>query len=207
MQKNNRMFQHTSTANLYLKVKKILNVFFFNWLDIVMFYRLQYEGVPPEVNARSSATIREAFLEDIAEMEKLALRPYTFRERFTNGDRAVAALFDGKIVGFEWFCTSSSHIETVTKFVVAVPGDAIYAYDAFILPNFRLSGIWGKFQSKLRDIMLETSKNRIITLIDIDNKMSIATHLRYGYEITNEIMSFRVGGLRCHFEMKRKSSR
>jgi len=166
----------------------------FNCLDF-----LEYRGIPPEqshtYSERSGPAVRGATREDFEGLEETDENRHPFLERIDSGERCVLALREGRIVGYQWFCDHPVHMEERYGLRVEIPADCIYTYDAFIFPEFRLTGIWVKFQSTyLRDLMQGLGKHRIITMVDRGNVLSLATHLRFGYRPFRKVLVAKLFG-------------
>lgn len=168
-------------------------------LDLNCLYFLEYRGLPPERSSRftgqTGIEVRGASREDFERLNECDEVRSSFLQRLDSNDHCVLALAQGQIVGYQWFCGHPVHVEERYALRIGVPTDTIYTYDAFILPEFRLTGIWVKFQSLyLRDLMRKLGKNRIITMVDRGNQLSLATHLRFGYRPYHEVLVLRLFG-------------
>ena len=118
-----------------------------------------------------------------------------FLKRFAAGDYCVVAVVEGRIVGYEWFCDRSFYVEERYSYRIDLAPEAIYAYDAFILPDYRLTGIWLKFKGLyLRELMKGLGKGRILTMIDSGNRVSMQTHLRFGFRIVRRVFVVKTCG-------------
>jgi GNAT superfamily N-acetyltransferase len=124
-----------------------------------------------------------------------------YAQRFEDGDYCIAAVADEKIVGFEWFCTNPRSIKSPYGYELETSPDAVYAYDAFLLPEYRMRGFWLRFKSALSDAMDAWGKNRIVTYVDYGNWVSLKTHLRFGFKITKRVLIVQLFGWRLAREM------
>lgn len=104
-----------------------------------------------------------------------------FERRFAVGNRAVVALVGGNIVGYEWYCVDPVYDEDTYKFRIEIPPHGIYAFDAYIRPEYRLRGVWIWFKKYLAELMGEHSWTSVVAFVDFNNAMSLNTHLRYGF--------------------------
>jgi GNAT superfamily N-acetyltransferase len=169
----------------------------FQPLDINCLYFLEYAGIPPQrdQHERSHADVRCATPEDVEGLARCQHTPEAFLKRFDAGDHCAVACVDGRIVGYEWFCDRSLYVEERYAYEIDVTPEAIYAYDAFILPEHRLTGIWLKFIScYLRDLMKRSGKQRIITMIDAGNHLSMKTHVRFGFRVVRKVLVVKMCG-------------
>jgi len=171
----------------------------FQPLDVNCLNVLEYMGVPPRdaQHERVRAEVRSATPQDLDGLTSCQHSPATFLKRFAADDRCVVAIVDGRIAGYEWFCHRPCHVEERYAYRIDVAPDAIYAYDAFIRPEYRLMGIWLKFKSVyLRELMERSDKRRIITTIDSGNRLSMQTHLRFGFRALRKVLVVKACG-RC----------
>jgi GNAT superfamily N-acetyltransferase len=166
-------------------------------LDLNCLYFLEYRGIPPDESAthgeRSGPEVRGAIREDFENLDEEDENRHPFLTRIDSSERCVLALRQGRIVGYQWFCDHAVHMEERYSIRIDIPADSIYTYDAFISPEFRLTGIWVKFQSLyLRGLMQKLGKSRIITMVDRGNLLSLATHLRFGYRPFRRVLVAKV---------------
>jgi len=158
---------------------------------------MEYAGLPPAAAnlQRSRANVRSATLGDLEGLAACQNTREAFLRRFSSNDYSVVAVFHDRVVGDEWFCDKPSYVEERYSLEIAIPSDAIYAYDGFILPEHRLAGIWVKFQSAyLRELMLKRHRQRIVTIIDYGNSLSLNTHLRFGFKPVRKVFVIKVFG-------------
>lgn len=171
-------------------------------VQIRKFYLLAYEGLPAAGNGRGPGIVRKGTPSDIQAMAVLedSEKQKIFEERFRAGEQCMVAEHNGTIVGYEWYSSRPVHIEQRYVYAVSVPNNAIYTYDAFIRPEYRISGIWVRFKNHLGEEMAKQNRSRIITLIDSDNAFSLKTHTRFGYELFKSIILLKVAGKRYFSE-------
>jgi len=165
--------------------------------DINCLYFLEYVGIPPQhANfIRGRAVVRGATLQDLEGLAKCQNTPRAFLNRFKSNDYCAVAVFDGRIVGYQWFCDRPFYTEERYSYKIEVPPDAIYAYDIFILPEHRLAGLWFKFHSLyLRELMQRLHRDRIIGMVDYGNRLSMNTHLRFGFKLFRRVFVIKMFG-------------
>lgn len=178
-------------------VRNLLRRIPFKPVDINRLHFLEYKGVPNHITAlpRANCEIRPATREDLPGMTECQRTPEAFLKRFEMKDHCAVAIINGQIVGYEWFCAKPSYLEERYAYKVEIPPEAVYAYDGFILPEHRLSGIWVKFKTAyLRQLMQRSRKRKIITMIDAGNHMSMKTHLRFGFRPVRTVFVLKVLG-------------
>lgn len=183
--------------SLLVAARNLLQRVPFKPIDINCLHFLEYTGVPDLGVAlpRTDCEIRSATLKDLPGITACQRTPETFLKRFESKDRCAVAVIGGRIVGYEWFCDKPSHMEERYAYKVEIPPQAIYTYDAFILPEHRLSGIWVKFKNAyLRELMEKLGKRKIITMIDRGNHLSMNTHLRFGFQPVRVVFVFKLLG-------------
>ena len=167
-------------------------------VDVGKLCFLQLDGVPrvPPSMLRGQADVRFATADDLDALARLQDRRELFRDRFAEGDRCVIALADGRVVGYEWFSDNPVHHETGWGYWITIPGGYVYAYDAYIDPGYRNTGLWLRFKADLAEWMTAGDKKGVLTFVDYGNWPSLRTHLRFGFVPTESVLALRVAGLR-----------
>jgi hypothetical protein len=159
---------------------------------------LRLDGVPevPAGMLRGAARVRTATPDDLPALVRLQDKPQTFRERFKRGDRCVIATVGALVVGYEWFADGGAHLESTWGLLIAIPRDFVYAYDAYIDPAHRNSGVWLRFKAHLSQWMIATGKRGVLTFVDDGNWASLRTHLRFGFKPTETVVACKILGLK-----------
>ncbi len=181
----------------FVVLRSLLRRIPFGPLEIDCLYLLDYLGLPPqhEKLLRGPAEVRTATLEDLEGLTRCQNRPQAFLNRFKANDYCAVALVDGRIVAYQWFCVRPSYVEERYGYPIEVPSDAIYEYDVFILPEYRLGGIWFKFHCLyLKELMEKLRRRRIIGMVDYGNRLSMNTHLRFGFRLFRRVFVIRMFG-------------
>ena len=181
-----------------LLAQKLLRRVPFRPIDIGKLCFLQLNGVPkvPAAMLRGHADVRFATLNDLDGLADLQDKSAIFRDRLAAGDRCVVAIVDNRIVGYEWFSDSLVHHEAAWGYRITIPGGFVYAYDAYIDPAYRNTGVWLRFKAYLADWMIARGKHGVLTFVDYGNWPSLRTHLRFGFEPTESVFALRVIGVR-----------
>jgi GNAT superfamily N-acetyltransferase len=181
-----------------LVLQKLLRRVPFRPFDIGKMCFLRLDGRPnvPASMLRGSAEVRFATAADLPRLVELRDKQAIFVERFAEGDRCVVAIAEGHIIGYEWFSDRPIHYESSWGYSIRIPGGFVYAYDAFIDPDHRNTGLWLRFKAYLSDWMMECDKRGVLTFVDYGNWASMRTHLRFGFEPSGNILAFRMIGLR-----------
>ena len=167
-------------------------------IDVGKLCFLQLNGLPqvPTSMLRGHAEVRFAAPADLDALACLQDKRALFRQRFAQGDRCVVAIADGRVIGYEWFSESASHHETGWGYRITIPGGYVYAYDAFIDPAYRNTGVWLRFKAHLAEWMAARGKRGVLTFVDYGNWPSLRTHLRFGFQPAHTVLALRVLGLR-----------
>jgi GNAT superfamily N-acetyltransferase len=183
---------------LLINLRCLLERIPFRPLDVNCLYFLEYVGIPPRhANLlRGHAALRKATLQDLEGLTKCQNSPRAFRDRFKANDHCAVAVLDGCIVGYQWFCDKPLYEEERYGYQIEIPPDAIYAYDIFILPEYRLAGLWFRFHCLyVRDLMQRLHRQRIIGMVDYGNRLSMNTHLRFGFRLVRRVFVIKMFGL------------
>jgi GNAT superfamily N-acetyltransferase len=167
-------------------------------IDIGKLCFLQLNGVPdvPRAMLRGHAEVRFATADDLDGMTGLQHKRALFVRRFEEGDLCVIALVDGRVVGYEWFSDQPVHHEAGWNYRIDIPCGYVYAYDAYIDPAYRNTGVWLRFKAYLADWMTACGKRGVLTFVDYGNWPSLRTHLRFGFRPTETVLALRIIGLR-----------
>ena len=99
-----------------------------------------------------------------------------------------------RVVGYEWFCDREVHQDGAWGYRIAIPGGFIYAYDAYIDPAYRNTGVWLRFKAYLGDLMVASGKRGVLTFVDYGNLPSLRTHLRFGFKPATTVLAMNVLG-------------
>jgi GNAT superfamily N-acetyltransferase len=181
-----------------LLAQKVVRRLPFRPIDIGKLCFLRLNGIPnvPPAMLRGSAEVRRATPDDLDALAQLQDRRELFCERFANGDSCVVAEVDGRIVGYEWFCDNLVHHESAWGYPIDIPGGFVYAYDAYVDPAYRNTGVWLRFKAYLGEWMTARGKQGVLTFVDYGNWPSLRTHLRFGFEPSESVLALRLLGLK-----------
>lgn len=169
--------------------QKILRRVPFARLDINCLNCLEYYPIEGNVTAADEALlVRDAIPADIDRMAECGNFPEGLLERFAAHEHCVVAISDGKVIGYQWFCDKSFRIEERYGYIVEIPSDAVYGYDAFVLPNYRRARVWTRFHAQyLKGLLTRLGRNRVIVMVDQNNRVSMKAHLGLGYRLYRKI--------------------
>jgi GNAT superfamily N-acetyltransferase len=179
-----------------LLAQKIVRRIPFRPIDVGRLCFLRLDRIPrvPPGLLRGPGSVRLATLDDLDALVLLRDQREVFLARFSEGDRCVVAEVGGRIAGYEWFCDRDVHEETAWGYRIDIPPGFLYAYDAFIDPRYRNSGIWLRFKAHLGHLMMESGHSGVLTFIDYGNWPSLRTHLRFGFRPVSEVFVLRILG-------------
>ena len=175
----------------------------FKPFQVACFYKLKLENFPSN-RLRGFGNIREGTMGDVDAMSSLEPKDkQIFIDRFKTGEYCVVSVYENKIIGYAWFSDKPNHLESRFKYDFIIPTDSIYAYDAFILPEYRIRGIWLFFQKFIFEKTKEISRKKVITMIDYDNANSLKTHIRFGYVIYKKVFFIKILKKRFYKELSK----
>jgi hypothetical protein len=183
---------------LLLNVRSVLLRIPFQPLDVNCLYFLEYVGLPPQPAhvRRGRAEVRSATPQDLEGLAWCQDKQPAFRNRFRANDQCAVAVIDGRVVGYQWFCERPVYVEERYACRIALPPDAVYEYDIFILPEHRLAGLWFKFHCLyLRDLMERRDRRRVVGMVDYGMRLSMTTHLRFGFTLFHRIVVIKMFGI------------
>jgi len=166
-------------------LRAIVDRLSFHCLKIGCLYLLELDHPPhiPRTMLRGPGKVRAGSLDDLNQLAMCGASKYhQFLKRFRSGDHCVVAQVGADIIGYEWFSIRPCHIAEPFKYRITVPHDCVYAYDAFILPEYRGSGVWLRFKSHLSALMEELGRRRVLTYVEQGNELSLASHFRLGFK-------------------------
>jgi hypothetical protein len=171
-------------------------------LAVTRLHVLRFDGTPqiPEDSLRGPGQIRAGRPEDIEGLVQCQDQRAVFIERFASGDCCALSVVHSRIAGYEWFTTRPRHIVEPYGYAIEIPPGSIYAYDGYILPEYRLCGIWLGFKIHLAGLMRKLSLNRVLTYVEYGNDLSLRTHLRFGFVHFKTATVVRALGARISFE-------
>jgi len=182
---------------LLVNVRTVLDRVPFRPLDVNCLYFLEFDGVPaPHANLlRGRAEVRTASVDDLDGLTKCQNVRRAFLNRFAAHDRCAVAVLDGRIIGYQWYCDRPVYFEERYSYAIEIASDAIYAYDIFILPEYRLAGLRFRFHCLyLRELMQKLGRQKIIGMVDYGNRLSMNTHLRFGFRLVRRVIVAKVLG-------------
>ena len=154
-----------------LVVQKIVRQVPFRPVDVGKLCFMQLDGVPRvrRSQLRGPGIVRRGTPQDLDGIVRLRDQRAVFLERFAAGDHCVVAEAGGRIIGYEWFCERASHRERSWGYRIAIPRGFVYAYDCYIDPEHRNTGVWLRFKAYLGDLMEASGRHGVLTFVDYGN--------------------------------------
>ena len=149
-------------------------------------------GPVPEIQPTRDVAIREATLDDVAELFAVASAHRWKRTRrllsdwIVGGNPFLVAVSDGEIVGYACITLGFSSrdpllLEGIGRALDIGPGDAWVA-DAFILPSHRGNRIYPALGSRLLRQARDAGVRRVVATILADNGLSRSAHRKIGVD-------------------------
>ena len=177
-------------------VRKALLRVSFGSIDVNCLNVLEYQASAGKSEADLTVPLREASVSDIEELTKCQGTPVEdFLKRFDANDHCVVALVRGEVVGYEWFCYRPFCIEDRYSYKLDIPADTLYAYDAFVVPQYRRLAIWKQFHTRyLKDLMPRLDRCKVLAMVDSGNQLSMTAHLRLGYKLLRKVFIAKLFG-------------
>ena len=165
-------------------------------LDVNCMHFMEYEGLPPADGGATRVVVRAATRRDIDALA--GCRNTTvpvLAERFRGLDHCGIAFVEGNVAGYEWYCDRPAYNEERYLYRVEIPRDSVYAYDAFVLQEYRRAGVWKKLQNVyLRELMLRLGRHKVIAMVDYGNHVSMDVHLQFGFRRSADVFAFKFFG-------------
>ena len=118
-----------------------------------------------------------------------------FARRLAAGDRFAVALLDDRIIGYEWFSTNAYHMAEPFHYRIEIPPDSLYAFNAFILPEYRVAGVWLKLKAYVASLMQDLNRTSMLTYVESGNRLSLNSHLRFGFKPCKKVFIIHMQGV------------
>jgi GNAT superfamily N-acetyltransferase len=193
-----RELKRLARTPILLLAQKVLRRVPLQPVDIGKLCFLELNRLPmvPAPMVRGRGEVRLATIDDLDALTLLQSKRTLFRQRFSDGDQCIIAVVGQHIIGYEWFSERPIHHETGWGYRITVPAGYVYAYDAFVDPDYRNTGVWLRFKACLAEWMAARGKRGVLTFVDYGNWPSLRTHIRFGFQPTQSVLALRIIGLR-----------
>lgn len=168
---------------LFLVLQSVLQRIPFQPIQFAHFEVLRLEAGTrqPAVCDNGENLLREATPRDIEGLVRCLDKRDVYARRFAAGDSCIVCIMEGRIIGYEWLCANTYHIEEQSGYKLPIPDDALYAYDAYVSPEYRRSGIWLRVQEDIRRRLEQWGRKSIMAMVEYGNNVSRKAHRSYGY--------------------------
>ncbi len=178
-------------------VRAALNRTPFHLIRVAYFQRFELNGYPRAAQRQvESMSTRPADARDLEGLVRCLDKRSTYERRFEAGEHCVVAIADEAVVGYEWFSAKGLLFEERYHYPITIPGDALYAYDAFTSEAFRGRGVWSQILVAATELMRNERRSRLISHIDYGNETSMVAHTKVGFRPAGWYLFVNVCGLR-----------
>jgi len=156
-------------------------------VSIRLLYFFKYTGEhKSKLIPRFSGTIRWGSEQDLPGILRCSNpgKNNIYLDRFKQGEKCLVAIDkDGNTAGYGWLSLKQAHTEDKTNIVFEFPQQSIYAYDIFVQPRYRLTGLWvGLIQLILNSEYYDPTSG-LYCFVSHGNHASLRPHIRYGFEL------------------------
>ncbi len=145
-----------------------------------------------------SVCVRQARPKDMDALNECWEKRELYEYRFKKGDVCVVAEVGAKVVGFVWFERKGLHREPDGSYSFDCRTDGVWVYDGYVVPSYRLKGVWVLLQEKV--VQVTNGAGPLYAINYVHNHRSIKAHLRYGYRIHMRVTQVKVLGYILTFE-------
>lgn len=161
--------------------------------------RVEAKPLPPS----ASSSVDAVSLDD-ALCQSFPRPPAVISERFRLGHHCLAATVKGRFAGFLWYARNSYEEDEVhCHFVIADPARAVWDFDVYVAPEFRLgrtfSRLWAHANQHLAQQGVEWSFSRISAF----NANSQTVHGHFGLQPLGSVTFLCLGPLQLTFGASR----
>jgi hypothetical protein len=182
-----------------LLFKKVLDKFWFIPLKVSWLYFVMHDNnCNKSMRIPFQGEIRWATPDDLEVLCTCLNKRKAFKQRFKIGDHCLIAFEQDTVAAYEWFSTNHFHHEQKNHYTISIPKNAIYAYDAYTCPNYRMQGIWPAFRQKLCELQEKTERNTVIAFLEYGNTKTMCTHFRYGYQLYKRVKVWKIFNMFFH---------
>ena len=173
-------------------IRRLLRIFYVGKIDYLM--EKDLEASMPEISLDSDLEWRLAGKDDLPAFKELLpkYRVKIIKNRFSNGEHCLLALYKGLIVHYCWIVWEDNYYVKELEFEVPVLPDKAYIYDAFTRPGYRNRGIYGRVLQECGRRMSAMGKRGVILYCDRKNPAAVRAALRSGFSIQGRIEYRRI---------------
>lgn len=121
----------------------------------------------------------------------LDLDPAWIAAAEARGDRCVGAFVDGRIAGYAWL--APSHAPYSDRHWLRVPEGMLYAYKAYVRPEFRGRGLGRAMYRHGAVAAAQSGQDRLLLLVSPRNVAGVASALGAGAEDLGALVLWQSG--------------
>lgn len=173
----------------------------------VLHFRVQSGRPSPLAGRFSGFVVRAVTPADDERLQKMAPRSDEYAARRAGGSVGLIADDGGRAAGMIWLKQTAVHFEQDVEFPVTLPPHSIWQYDLYVDPAYRLRGVWILLEEALTAYAAARGVTDLFGLTKALNKPSVNAHLRYDYDIVEEIITLRLLGLRLYAKWRHSAGR
>jgi len=172
-------------------------------------FELELEHLGPKIVSDLNPSFKLATKSDILTMYKEHYdydkkKKRHFIGRLEKGDRCILALHNGKIIGYLW--VTKDQMELRPNKYIFLSKNRSCSYKGFVLKEYRGRRIHGAMYGYLIDLLKKDGKRFVISIVDMDNKSSLRSKSRDGYNTIGRVTHLRFFGLKFEYIKKKELS-
>jgi hypothetical protein len=166
------------------------------------FIIMSYDFATPAFCARRLKSIRTriAGIADLPALNRFMDKGERYANRFGKGDIAIVAELHDEIVGMVWIEIGNGHYEEEYEYRFPYPERSAWQYDGYISPDYRVMGVWASIADEVVRHLGQRSLPTVYCIVQGLNRLSINSHLRYGYRARRQVVFVRFLFLRIYLE-------
>ncbi len=152
----------------------------------------------PLVRRPRTLTIRTVEAKDVKRLHEVFPRgtPAAYEDRLRQGHRGFVCEANRELVAMSWVNLGATHAEPEKFCSFAIPEDAAWAYDLWILPEWRLRGAMVAMVYHTFDYVREHDRRRLCGYMSWHNTDSLKAHVSFGHEVVGELLVVNILGFR-----------
>jgi len=117
-----------------------------------------------------------------------------FLKRFRDGNECFVAKIGTEIVGYNWIIYDQKVQLAEGYRIIHLKDDEVYTHDAYTSEVWRGKGIHTAGLNQMLLFLQQSGYQRVYTYANTDNKSSLKTHHRLGWELLGSILYFKPRG-------------
>ncbi|NOX69213.1 MAG: hypothetical protein GXP15_08510 [Gammaproteobacteria bacterium] len=122
-----------------------------------------------------------------------------FERRLARGANCYVSITDSQISAYVWVQPPARAYETNSLWVFKPKNvHSMWFFDIYVLPQFRLKGLFGYLSGAVRSIYSDDSPVVVCAETSYNNRKSLRAHFSMGYEITHVVDFVSIFGLKIY---------